>query len=325
MIEIQTSLFNQLTTAVWLLDADLKLISQTNKALELSQKFQVDIKKIWEISQGKGCALHSTKGECLNCPLEENISPQGFPFVLLNQAGHRFEFWGRVTTEKEQILLQIEEEKKQALDYSMFDYLNDARESERKKIAQDLHDGIAQSIYSLMLETRNLKWLELSQQKEKLKEIDRHFSDVLVEVRNLAGELRPMTIDEFGLIPALEQFSERTQEMTGFEIDLSVTGKIQALKETERIAVYRIIQEAVANALKYSGTNSIDLELNFQANFLRIEIIDHGVGFNVTEGQGFGLINMKERAFSIDSELVIVSKETEGTKIIMNVPLGGNK
>lgn len=325
MITIDARLFHTIERAVWILDKQLEVIAKTKEAEKLETAFQLDKKAIFEISQGEGCMLHSTQETCLDCPLEGNVSPIGFPFILLDKQGEETEFWGRVDQTNDQILLQIAPKVAPSVEKerSMFGYLNNAREAERKKIAQDLHDGIAQSVYSLMLETRTLKWFNEEEQTRKLKEIDRHFSSVLLEIRNLAKELRPMTLDEFGLEQALEQFVERILEMTGFEINLSILGKSRGLNEAVRLAVYRIIQEAVTNAMKYSGENDVSVILDYQEK-LTVTIRDDGIGFDFTcIEQGFGLLNMQERARSVKGELVLFSKPNKGTTITLNVPLEG--
>lgn len=322
MLQLNETLFKYLQEAIWLVDKAGQVVARTQKAQELENSYRFNLQSVLEISQGQGCALHSTKEECLNCPLEGNVSPLGFPFVLLTKEGKSEEFWGRVDTTEEQLVLQVQNQGADQGKESFFEYLNNVRELERKKIAQDLHDGIAQSVYSLMLETRGLKWAADEEKPKKMKALDRHFSEVLNEIKDLAGELRPMAIDEFGLVQALEQFIERTTEMTGFEIDLTVTGTKQPLTEPVRIAIYRIIQEAVSNAMKYSGENTIDLSLAFTEGLLIVRIQDQGAGIDLSQQEsGFGLVNMRERAHSIGSNLVIHSQPNQGTVIQMQVPL----
>lgn len=322
MLQLNETLFKHIQEAVWLVDKSDQVITKTQKAQELEASYRFNLQTVLEISRGQGCALHSTKKECLNCPLEGNVSPLGFPFVLLTKEEKSEEFWGRVDSSEEQLILQVQNRPVDQGKESLFGYLNNARELERKKIAQDLHDGIAQSVYSLMLETRGLKWATNEEQPQKMKALDRHFSEVLNEIKHLAGELRPMAIDEFGLVQALEQFVERTTEMTGFEINLTVTGTKQPLTEPVRIAIYRIIQEAVSNAMKYSGENMLDLSLDFTAELLIVGIQDKGAGFDLTQQEGgFGLVNMRERAHSIGSNLVIHAQPNQGTIIQMQVPL----
>lgn len=322
MLQLNETLFNHIQEAIWLVDKSDQLIAKTQKAQEIETSYQFKLQSVLEISRGQGCALHSTKDECLNCPLEGNVSPAGFPFVLLTKSGRSEEFWGRVDSTDGQLVLQVQNRPADQKKGSLFEYLNNVRELERKKIAQNLHDGIAQSVYSLMLETRGLKWAVDEEKPQKMKALDRHFSEVLNEIKHLAGDLRPMTIDEFGLIQALEQFIERTTEMTGFDIDLTVSGNKQPLPEPVRIAIYRIIQEAVSNAMKYSGENMIYLTLDFAKNQLTVRIQDEGAGFDMAQQEsGFGLVNMQERAYSIGSNLVIHSQPNQGTVIQMQVPL----
>lgn len=317
--------FRHIQKALWILTKDCKVLHLTKLAEDMEKLYSFDFKKIVDVSLGKGCALHTTQEECLHCPLEERISPQGFPFKAFTKDRKLVEFWGRVDFSEEEIMLQIEvgvNDTEVTSNHSIFNYLNGIRENERKKISQDLHDGIAQSVYSLMLETRGIKWIERDLQIEKLKELDQHFSEVLTEIKNLAGELRPMSLDEFGLIPALEQFIKRTVEMTGFEIAFLVTGSERPLAEASRTAVYRIIQEAIANAMKYSGENQASINLNFTENVLVVSVEDLGQGFSLTkEEKGFGLMDMKERAHGVAGNLSIHSKPNQGTKIFFTVPV----
>lgn len=323
MLQFNKTLFKTIQEAIWLVDNQDQLVARTQKAQEIEHSYRFNLLSVLEISRGQGCALHSTKDECLNCPLEGKVSPLGFPFVLLTKEEDKTEeFWGRVDSADGQLVLQVQNRPADQQKGSLFDYLNNVRELERKKIAQNLHDGIAQSVYSLMLEARGLKWAAEEEQPKKMKALDRHFSEVLNEIKDLAGELRPMAIDEFGLVQALEQFIERTNEMTGFEIDLTVTGAKQPLTEPVRIAIYRMIQEAVSNAMKYSGENLLYLSLDFAENQLAIRIQDNGAGFDMTQqGGGFGLANMRERASSIGSNLMIHSQPNQGTVIQLQVPL----
>lgn len=319
MIMFEENLFAQLSEAIWLL-ADNKW-HRTLAAKKLEESYRLDLAKIIAIAKGENTTSELVPEKKSNFFVVGEITPAGFPLILLDQDKNPHEFWGQVTFGKQATLLQITLQKASDNVNSLFGYLNDARESERKKIAKDLHDGIAQSIYSLMLETRGLKWITPEMQPEKLQAIDRHFAEVLEEVRDLAGELRPMSLDAFGLVPALEQFIARTEEMTGFEIDLTVTGEQASLSETVRTTLYRVVQEAVANAMKYAGVNQVQLTLTFQT-FLTIEIVDYGRGFHLLqEKKGLGLMNMQERIYALNGSFSLVTEPNQGTKIKITVPL----
>lgn len=326
MAAISETLFKQLKTAAWLWQSDGTLLAETEAAAILQKEFQLDPHKILEIAEGNGCLKHGTQEECLDCPVAEQPLGDEFPFELVHQSGQEKMFWGSLTKADDQLLLQIfspEHSLTDQPDRSLFEYLNNARELERKRIAQDLHDGIAQSIYSLMLETRLLKWLPAEEQKVKLAEIDTHFTEVLTEVKNLASELRPMSIDEFGLLPALEQFVQRLSEMTGFEVQLETFGSEQPLSEAKRIAIYRSVQEAVANALKYAGVNQAVVTLDFTEKLV-VLVKDEGNGFSRQQQEtGFGLMNMRERIQSVGGTIEINTHPGLGTTIRMVVPCDG--
>lgn len=319
-------LFRKLAAAAWLLDEKDQVQEETQAGEALRVLYQIDLQKILEISRGQGCSLHATQKDCLECPVGHIRSEERFPVELLDRQGQQRLLWGSVLTEGTTTLLQLKEDEilvSENRDHSLFDYLNDARELERKRIAQDLHDGIAQSIYSLMLETRLLKWLEPTDQKTKLQEIDQHFTEVLREVKDLSSELRPMSLDEFGLVPALEQFIKRTKEMTAFEIDLEVKGSERPLSENQRTAIYRSVQESIANALKYSGVNQAMITVAFNEQ-LEITVKDEGAGFDrQTTTGGFGLLNLQERIQALGGKLTILSVPEKGTAITMAVPYEG--
>lgn len=203
----------------------------------------------------------------------------------------------------------------------MTKYLNDARELERKQIARDLHDGIAQSIYSLMLETRGVKWTPANEQPQKLQAIDRHFADVLQEVRDLATEMRPASLDDLGLAASLEQLCEQTSAMTGFKIMFSTKGTPRPLAEKQRTAVFRIVQEGIANAMKYAEVSEMEVALNFHEPLLEVKLRDYGKGFDQTAVHyGFGLLNMQERARSAKGSVMVHSEQEKGTEILVKLP-----
>lgn len=316
--------FDQLNYPCWVLNKDYRIVERNQQAQEFESSYYFDLQKVIEVSTGKGCALHATKKACLNCPIEHQWQQAGYPLTLLRKSGESFHFWVTFISIGERYFLELKEAKTkdhEINEHVMWDYLNEARESERKKIAQDLHDGIAQSLYSLMLETRGLKWTSANDMPEKLKEIDLHFIDLLKEVKNLATDLRPSALDDLGLLAAVQQFILRTREMTGFNIELEVSGEIQPLSKPVEVVIYRVIQEAVANALKYSGENEVLLVLDYLPNVINILIQDKGIGFAKDEMQsGFGILNMKERVAAVNGKLAVESAQDQGTSIQLSIP-----
>lgn len=326
-MSIPINLIEALQNPVWLLDQANHLLSKSMGAIHFEQNYQFSLEKVIEISQGEGCALHATQEICLNCPVEKKWDKNGIPLVLLDKEENSCVFWIKMKDIQEYKLLQInpeEQSQKNTENHVMFSYLNEIRENERQKIAQELHDGVAQSIYSLMLETRGLKWTEGEQQKERLGQIDRHFTEVLQEVRQLASDMRPVMLEDLGLLPSLHHFVEQTLSMTGFHIDIQVEGELQSLDDKENLVVFRIVQEAIANAMKYSGVNEATITLTYIEHFVQVAIKDEGKGFILEESKlGLGLLNMKERALSIGGSLLISSEPDKGTGIQLTIPKAG--
>ncbi|WP_107995218.1 sensor histidine kinase [Trichococcus paludicola] len=308
----------------WLMDADYNVVEKNAQAEKFEKDYVVLMEYAVQVAKGTCCAFHTDKTACKNCPLENKwAASDGFPITFMGRDGVSYEFFGKLVKREHHWILEIRYIDKpfESEGKSMLTYLNEARESEQKRIARELHDGIAQSIYSLMLETRGLKWTPIEDHQQKLQAIDRHFADVLLEIKSLATELRPSILDDVGIIPAINQFVEQTMEMTGFVIHVNVDGERNALTGRGNVVIYRSIQEAISNALKYSGVNEASLTLNFGQEELRVTIADEGKGFIYDPYHlGFGLLNLRERAHSVGGKIEVDTGIEKGTRITMSVP-----
>ncbi|MBO8173360.1 MAG: PAS domain-containing protein [Bacillaceae bacterium] len=200
-----------------------------------------------------------------------------------------------------------------------------AQEAERKRLAQELHDGIGQSLYSINI---GLKAIESGIKKDDT--TGRHFSvlektlqDVVKEVKTLSYELRPATLDMLGLVPSLQTLIQFLRDQTGKEIVL-----ITEVDEEKRypahmeLHLYRIVQEALHNAAKYAEATQITVRIREYDRTLELKIMDNGKGFDLEENKkGLGLKHMRERAELLEGELQIHSSALEGTQVICRVPL----
>jgi PAS domain S-box-containing protein len=204
-----------------------------------------------------------------------------------------------------------------------------AQEAERENIARELHDEIGQALTAI---TINLQWMqrsgavnELGQPRisESIEVID----DALRRVRELSLELRPSMLDDLGLSAALSWYTSRYSERTGIAAvvsgDLPRTVNIGRPIET---ACYRIVQEALTNAARYSRAHRIDVNIEKQNGTLKMTIADDGVGFVVQDhmsagmATALGLRGMKERALAVGGKLTIHSELGKGTQIMLTVP-----
>lgn len=209
-----------------------------------------------------------------------------------------------------------------------------AQEEERHRLARDIHDGPAQSVANIILKAELCeKLIEIDRDKSLkelygLKEIAR---DTLKEIRKTIYDLRPMSLEDLGLIPTLERYIDVFEEDSKIFINLKTYGSFNGIESVVHVSVFRIIQEALNNIRKHSEANSASIVIECTQTNLNLSIMDDGIGFNPKtcnnnsnplEG-GFGLINIKERVEMLNGTINIVSEINQGTKINIFIPLGG--
>ncbi len=205
-----------------------------------------------------------------------------------------------------------------------------AQESERGRIARDLHDSLGQSLTGLMI---GLRTIEGTSQEESVQrqahELRRIGSEMHDEVRRLARGLRPAVLDDLGLVPALERYVQ----------DLAAAHQIEAkferhcqeetkLADDVQTAVYRIVQEAATNAIRHGKARQVQVQLSCTPRELHIAICDDGAGFDVAkalrssqESSPFGMLSIHERASLLGGEATITSRPDHGTQVRVHFPL----
>jgi len=192
------------------------------------------------------------------------------------------------------------------------------QEEERKKISRDLHDGVGQSLYSLLIQMdrliQNFDPTDLIALREDV-------STVIQEVRNISSELRPSVLDDLGLVPAIRSYIQTYTQHCGIEVHLDCTlrKRLDILIET---TIYRIIQEALTNTSKYADVSDAYISMKEKEDYLYIDIYDKGIGFSAdNRGNGVGLFSMEERARAVGGSLEIESSPGKGTRISLMLPL----
>lgn len=198
------------------------------------------------------------------------------------------------------------------------------QEEERRRIAYDLHDSVAQSILASTYELQALRRRVVDPEfDQRLIQCQRMLDTTLQEMKQIIYALRPTVLDELGLIPALENYLSSLPASISLATDISVSGTPFALGPDVDLAVYRIVQEACQNAVRHAGAQKLDLMLDFAPSRLEVSIRDDGCGFalDATE-QGLGLVGIRERANAVGGEVSIDSRPGQGTNIIIGVPGG---
>lgn len=206
-----------------------------------------------------------------------------------------------------------------------------AQEEERKRVAREIHDGPAQSMANLVLRAEICEKLMDKQPevlREELHSLKEMVKDSLQEVRRIIFELRPMVLDDLGLVPALKRYITVFEEKNNITVELKATGTNQVrLHSSLEIALFRIVQEALTNVSKHAQAGSVSVNLEQVQNRINLRIKDDGRGFslqqvmNGNKGESFGLLGMRERVELLEGEFKITTGPQEGTDIFIKIPI----
>jgi signal transduction histidine kinase len=208
--------------------------------------------------------------------------------------------------------------------------ITDAQEDERRRLARELHDETIQDLIAIdqhiqMIHIEPTRFPEVEKQLGNLR---REVNDSIKELRRLIRALRPIYLDDLGLVPALEMLANETQRDYGLNVEFNFQGEIQRLDPSAELAIYRIVQEGLSNSVRHAKAKKIKILLQFLEELLLVDIQDDGVGFTPPErprnlgAKGhFGLMGIFERAELIGAKLTLDSEEEIGTRILVELPL----
>ncbi|PSL48560.1 two-component system sensor histidine kinase DegS [Salsuginibacillus halophilus] len=204
----------------------------------------------------------------------------------------------------------------------------EAQEEERKRVARDIHDGPAQMLANIMLRSELVERVYqeqgVDQALAEIQDIRSLVKTSLGEVRRIIYDLRPMALDDLGLVPTLEKYLRNIQENTDLDIRFTQHGKDQRLPANMEVGLFRLVQEAVHNTLKHAEATYVHIKAELLRTKATIIVEDDGVGFDEEEKEAhsFGLIGMRERVENLRGELTIQSTPHQGTTIHISVPVG---
>jgi PAS domain S-box-containing protein len=205
--------------------------------------------------------------------------------------------------------------------------LLDMHERDRKLVAYEIHDGFVPPLTAALMQLEG-HWRELKAgpspaSDESCCTAIRLLRDAIADARRLMGGLRPPVLDEFGVIAAITSLVECCRSDGSPEIVFVHNNRLDRLAPPLETAVFRIVQEGLANALRHSGSSRVRIRLDGRENRLRIEVQDWGAGFDpsLVEGGRFGLEGIRERARIFDGRATIDSAPGRGTRITVELPL----
>ena len=215
--------------------------------------------------------------------------------------------------------------------HSLSQQLISAHESERAHFARELHDDIGQLLFSLGLSMAAKP--RSAGGVASLEEIDywrKMVQQTLEHVQRLALDLRPPELDQLGLVAAVAAHIDRVRKSIGSEIRLDADGNLGRFSPDVEITCYRVIQEALVNAVKHSGAKHYWVSLQLLDAALCVTIGDDGAGFDVEaareramHGNSIGVLSMRERAARVGAALEIVSSPGHGTLVRATFPAAG--
>jgi signal transduction histidine kinase len=204
------------------------------------------------------------------------------------------------------------------------------QEDERRRISRELHDVVAQALAGINVRLavlRSQSSANVRDFEENIKVTERLVEQSVEIVHRFASDLRPMILDDLGIIPALQSYLKAFQERTQIPAKLTAASAVERLDPPARTALYRIAQEALANISRHASPGQVTIDLRPGKTCVRMRIRDDGQGFDSENhdisaaGGHLGLLGMQERAEMVGGSLRIESKEGRGTTVLVEVPL----
>jgi two-component system, NarL family, sensor histidine kinase DegS len=204
-----------------------------------------------------------------------------------------------------------------------------AQEEERKRVAREIHDGLAQSLANVVLRTEITEMMLTRQEyvsvKEELHDLKTQLRSGLEEVRKIIFNLRPMALDDLGLVPTLRKFVQDFEDKHKIRTQFDVIGREIRLPSAMEVAIFRLSQEAFSNVQKHAKATFVTLEITFQKTAVKITVQDNGEGFELERvsknGNHFGLMGMQERLELLEGHMEIDSQKGTGTKVTLLIPI----
>jgi signal transduction histidine kinase len=223
-----------------------------------------------------------------------------------------------------------ESEQRENLRAELFRRVVSAQESERQRIARDLHDETGQSLTAIGLGLRGLSntlTKDPARAADTLHRLESLTADSLSELQRLISDLRPSHLDDLGLPAALRWYAGKVSERTGLKIRVDIFGEEKTISDASKIAMFRIMQEAFNNTIKHAGATSVFVQLSFDADRIHISVRDDGNGFDPdlvqmrqTSRPSLGLAGMRERASLLGGTVSLQSGPGQGTLIEASIP-----
>ena len=201
-----------------------------------------------------------------------------------------------------------------------------AQESERQRLSRQMHDGPAQALSNFILQTEiamRLLDADPAQARDELGSLKASAMGTFQKVRSFIFELRPMMLDDLGLIPTLKKYADAFKEQAGLDVSVTVTGTERRLEPYLEVMVFRAVQELLGNASRHSQATLIKVQADLGNDLIRVSVEDNGKGFSpeiLKESKNLGLKLIRERAEMLGGSFEVDSAAGSGARISFAVP-----
>jgi two-component system sensor histidine kinase DegS len=202
-----------------------------------------------------------------------------------------------------------------------------AQEAERQRLSRQMHDGPAQALSNFILQTEiamRLLDADPAQAKEELGSLKMAAMGTFQKVRNFIFELRPMMLDDLGLVPTIRKYVEAFKEQTSLDINLNVTGTERRLEPYLEVMLFRAVQELLGNSARHSQATLIKVQLDMGSQAVRVTVDDNGKGFDtdsLKDASSLGLKLIRDRSEMLGGKFDMDSTAGKGTRISFSVPV----
>ncbi len=206
--------------------------------------------------------------------------------------------------------------------------LVNAQEAERQRLSRQMHDGPAQALSNFILQTEiamRLLDIDPTQARDELGNLKASGMNTFQKVRNFIFELRPMMLDDLGLIPTIRRYCDAFKEQAGLDVSINLSGNERRLESYLEVMAFRAIQELMGNAARHSQATLLKINVDLSDNLIRVSVDDNGKGFDIDSVQQektLGLKLIRERAEMLGGTFAVDSAAGKGTRITFSLPAG---
>ncbi len=204
-----------------------------------------------------------------------------------------------------------------------------AQEAERQRLSRQMHDGPAQALSNFILQTEiamRLLDADPAQAKAELGNLKTAAMGTFQKVRNFIFELRPMMLDDLGLVPTIRKYVDAVKEQTNLDISLTVTGNERRLEPYLEVMIFRAVQELLGNAARHSQATLVKVLVDLANDWVRVSVEDNGKGFDpdVTQSNtSLGLKLIRDRSEMLGGKFEVDTAAGKGARITFSVPARG--